>query len=250
MGRIVEICCGDIEAVIAANRGGAERIELCSGLAEGGVTPSLALIRAAVEIGIPEVNVLIRPRPGDFLYSKAEIRLMEEDIQLAVDAGATGLVTGALTADGDVDMETCRSLIATATVSAARAGQQRPNITFHRAFDVCRNPLKALEDIIDMGCDCLLTSGQEAKAEDGIPMLRLLVEKAAGRIAIVVGSGVNPDNAAKIISETGVDGVHSTARELLKSGMTHRNDKPGFKEDRLVTSAEEVNLIIKNANLN
>lgn len=247
MERIVEICCADVEAVIAAKKGGAERIELCSGLAEGGVTPSLALIRAAVEIGIPEVNVLIRPRPGDFLYTKAEIRLMEEDIQLAVDAGATGLVIGALTAEGDVDMEVCRSLIATATVCAARAGRQRPNITFHRAFDVCSNPLKALEVIIDMGCDCLLTSGQESTAEDGIPMLRLLVEKAAGRIAIVAGSGVNPDNAARIISETGVDGVHSTARKSIKSGMTHRNEKIGFGEDRLETTADVIRVLTHNS---
>lgn len=247
MERIVEICCVDIEAVIAAKEGGAERIELCTGLAEGGTTPSLALIRAAVEIGIPEVNVLIRPRPGDFLYSKAEVRLMEEDIQLAVDAGATGIVIGALTADGDVDMDICRSLIATASVSAARTGRQKPNITFHRAFDVCRNPLKALEDIIELGCNCLLTSGQEAKAEDGIPMLRFLEEKASGRIAIVAGSGVNPDNASRIISETGVDGVHSTARKLLTSDMTHRNEKPGFGEDRLETSAETVSLLMHNA---
>ncbi len=241
--RILEICCGDIGAVKVAAGCRARRIELCSGLAEGGVTPSIALISEATAC-IPEVNVLIRPRPGDFLYSEMEKRIMENDIRAAVEAGASGLVIGALTSDGDIDTETCRRLIDTACVSAGKIGRQRPNITFHRAFDVCRDPGEALEAVIALGCDCLLTSGLQPDAETGIPMLKTIVNRAAGRIAIVAGSGVNVGNAARIIRETGVDGVHSTARKMLTSAMKFRNAAIGFAEDRLVSSPDIIQSLL------
>ena len=147
---ILEVCCGDIQSIYAAKTGGAHRIELCSALSEGGVTPSAGLIREAVSSGIPAVHILIRPRGGDFLYSEDEIRLMETDIRCAVSSGVDGVVIGALTSDGDIDMTTCRRLIETAGDCS---------VTFHRAFDLCRNPQKALEDIISLGCDRILTSG-------------------------------------------------------------------------------------------
>lgn len=177
MRKILEICCGDVAAVMAAKFGGATRIELCCGLSEGGLTPSKALIDKAVGSGIPEINVLIRPRPGDFLYTQEEIENMERDIITAMETGATGIVIGALTAEGDIDMATCRRLIDAGLSAAAQSGWKRPHITFHRAIDVCRNPLAALEDVISLGCDCLLTSGFKGDAESGICNIRALMKK-------------------------------------------------------------------------
>lgn len=217
----LEICCSDLASITAARRGGASRIELCTGLAEGGLTPSASLIRAAVSSGIRHVNVLIRPRSGDFLYSEEEILLMEEDIRLAVASGVSGIVTGVLTPDGDIDSVACSRLIAAARKNAGR----HINVTFHRAFDLSKDYRKSLEDIIALGCDCLLTSGLASTAEKGIPMLRQITELAAGRLTIMAGSGVNPDNAADIIAATGVGAIHSTARKPQASLMRFR--RPG-----------------------
>lgn len=247
MEKIVEICCADVEAINAAKAGGAKRIELCSGIEEGGLTPSFALISYAINSQIPEVNVLLRPRPGDFVYSEDELKMLEEEIVAASMAGADGFAFGVLTPEGDVDVKACRKLVAIACLNAAVDNKPRPRLTFNRAFDVCRDPMKALKDIIDLTFDTLLTSGQQPTASDGIPMLRKLVETAEGRIKIIAGSGVNPDNAARIITETGVNGVHSTARKPIKSCMIHRNDKIGFAEDRMETSAEVVGRLMHNA---
>lgn len=250
MGKIVEICCADIAAIDAAKAGGANRIELCSGIEEGGLTPSFALISYALDSKIPEVNILLRPRPGDFLYSEKELKMIEEEIVASAMIGTNGFVFGMLTPEGEVDIKACRKLVAIACLNAAVDGKPKPRLTFHRAFDVCRDPMKALEDIIDLGFDCLLTSGQQPTAEEGIPMLKKIAEAAKGRIEIIAGSGVNPDNAARIIKETGVDGVHSTARKHLESGMTHRNEKIGFGEDRLETSTDVVAKLLHNAKFN
>ncbi len=219
----LEICCGDLDSVIAARDGGASRIELCSGLTDGGLTPSIAMIRSAVDCGIAEINVLIRPRPGDFLYSDSEIHLMCLDIEEAVKAGATGVVIGALTPDGNIDTEVCSKLIET----ARRDSDRHVNITFHRAFDLARDAQAALEDVIGLKCDSLLTSGMEASAEAGIPLLEKLVGMSRDRITIMAGGGVNCNNAAKIISTTGVGAIHSTARSSRPSGMIfHREGVP------------------------
>lgn len=232
---IIEICCGDLQSVIAARDGGAVRIELCSGLAEGGLTPSAGLIRAAHSIGIEQINVLVRPRPGDFLYSPAEQRLMAEDIRLAIGSGATGIVTGVLTSDGEVDLKACRQLVEISRATAAECGLPGINLTFHRAFDVSRDPFISLQQIIDLGFDTLLTSGMAISAPEGIGMLRELVERAGTKIRIMAGSGVNPANAADIVAATGVTGIHSTARRPLPSGMRFRRPKvamgaPGMDE--------------------
>lgn len=203
---------------MAASEGGASRIELCSGLSEGGVTPSAALIRAAVGSGVERVNVLVRPRSGDFLYSDFETALMADDIRYAVAAGATGVVIGALTAEGDIDMAVCRTL-----VNAARENAGRDvGVTFHRAFDLSRDAARSLEDIIELGCDCLLTSGMAPDALHGIPMLRKISMLAKGRITIMAGAGVTPGNAADIIAATGVGAIHSTARKPVASRMAFR----------------------------
>lgn len=205
---MIEVCAGTIGSVLAAHRGGADRVELCSALSEGGLTPSAGMIRMAKECEGLKVHVLIRPRSGDFVYSIPEVRTMELDILNARQLGADGVVIGALTADGDIDLPVCRRL-----ADAARG----MSITFHRAFDVCRRPYEALEQIISLGCDRLLTSGQASTAEEGIPVLGRLVRQSAGRIIIMPGSGVNPRNALHILRETGATEIHGSFRSSTQT---------------------------------
>lgn len=238
----LEICCGDIVSLLAAKEGGAERIELCSALSEGGLTPSIGLIKRAVNSGISRVNVLIRPRTGDFLYTDPEIDLMDENIKCALDAGANGIVIGALTPDGEIDTETCSRLIAT----AHKYGNNNLNITFHRAFDMSHDWRKSLHSVIDLGCDCLLTSGMATNAMRGVPLLSSLVNEANGKILIMAGAGINPANAADIIAATGVGAIHSTARKPVPSKMVFRRAsvsmgvKGADEYAQLVTSADVV----------
>ncbi|MBR4967742.1 MAG: copper homeostasis protein CutC [Bacteroidaceae bacterium] len=211
---ILEICAGSVESAVAARNGGAKRIELCAALEIGGVTPSAGLIKEARKIEGLILNVIIRPRGGDFLYNEYEIACMEEDIRLCKTLGVDGVVIGALTPDGDVDTATCKRLI------AASDGM---SVTFHRAFDMCRNPRKALEELIDLGCNRVLTSGQAATAQAGIPLLKELVEQANGRIIIMPGCGVSSANAAAILQATGATEIHASARKSVGSGMLFRH---------------------------
>ncbi len=199
----LEVCCGDMQSVLAAKAGGANRIELCRALDVDGLTPSKEVMEEAIGLGIP-VQVLIRPREGNFVYNEAEVESMIRDIRLAKRLGANGVVIGALKPDGSIDEETIRYL-----VEAAKG----LSITFHRAFDVCSQPLEALEQIIALGCHRLLTSGQAATAEQGIPLIKQLVELAGERLSIMPGSGVNPENACKILSETGAKEIHGSLRK-------------------------------------
>lgn len=215
MKRRLEVCTGSVESVLAARRGGAARVELCSALEVGGVTPSIGLIREARKIEGIALHVLIRPRGGDFLYNEAEIASMEQDIIAARECGADGVVIGALTAQGDVDVAACRRLV-------RAAGDM--SITFHRAFDMCRNPLEALEDVIGLGCHRILTSGLAASAEKGIPLLAQLVEASCGRIIIMPGCGVGSANAAHILDATGAVEIHASARRSVGSAMQYRSD--------------------------
>ena len=200
---LLEVCAGDIESVYAASRGEAQRVELCSALADGGITPSTGFIRQAVRVPGMKVHVLIRPRGGDFLYTPEEVASMTDDIVAAREAGAHGVVIGALTPDGDIDMDACRQMM------EAAAGM---NVTFHRAFDLCRDPFEALDHIIALGCNRLLTSGQAASALEGAPMLRQLVDRAAGRLVVLAGGGVPGLKAGDRIA---VEGVGTK----LKDGM-------------------------------
>ena len=211
---ILEICAGSVESAIAARDGGAQRIELCAALEVGGVTPSAGLIAEARKIDGLTLNVIIRPRGGDFLYNEYETACMEQDIRTCKQLGVDGVVIGALTADGDIDTVLCKRLIAAA---------KGMSITFHRAFDMCRDPKKALEELIAMGCDRVLTSGQAATAEAGIPLLKELVQQAGRRIIIMPGCGVNSNNAAAILSATGATEIHASARKSVGSGMKFRH---------------------------
>ena len=175
---VLEVCAGDIESVYAASAGGAARVELCSALGEGGVTPSVGFIRQALRVPGLKVHVLIRPRGGDFLYTAEEVDAMVEDIRVCREAGADGVVIGALTPTGDIDIPACRRMIDAA---------EGMSVTFHRAFDLCRNPDEALNAIIELGCDRILTSGQAASAHEGIGMLRQLSERAGSGVIILAG---------------------------------------------------------------
>lgn len=199
----LEVCCGDLQSVCAAKEGGAHRVELCRALDVDGLTPSEDMMAAAIGMGIP-VQVLIRPREGNFVYNEEEVQNMLRDIRLAKRLGANGVVIGALKPDGSIDEETVRRLVEEA---------EGLSITFHRAFDVCTRPLEALEQIIALGCHRLLTSGQAPTAEQGIPLIKKLVEQSAGRIIIMPGAGVNPQNARRILSETGASEIHGSLRK-------------------------------------
>lgn len=208
-----ELCAYSVEACSIAARCGAKRVELCAAPYEGGTTPSAAAIRMARRISGLQLSVMIRPRGGDFLYSDAEFRQMIEEVRFARDEGADCAVFGLLTADGRVDGERTAALV-------AEAGSMRA--VFHRAFDMARDLPEALETVIRAGCARILTSGGCNTAEEGLEPLRGLVRRAAGRIEIMAGSGVNPANVGRIAA-TGVDAVHFSARSMRESGMTWRN---------------------------
>lgn len=210
-----EVCANSVESCLAAQAGGANRVELCAGIPEGGTTPSYGDIAVARELlKETRLHVIIRPRGGDFLYSPIEQRIMLKDIDLARKLGADGVVFGCLTAEGDVDLPLMRQLMEAA---------EDMSVTFHRAFDVCRNPQQALEDIIGLGCHRILTSGQQPTAEQGIPLLKNLQQQADGRIILLAGCGVNESNIARIAQETGIHEFHFSAREQMESGMLYRN---------------------------
>ena len=216
----LEVCCADLPSLRAAVAGGAHRVELCQALDMDGLTPSAGMVRMAVNSGIA-VHVLIRPRGGNFVYSEDEVDCMIYDIQIARELGAQGVVIGALTPKGDVDLQACHRMV--------EAAGDKMHITFHRAFDVCRNPQEALLEIYSLGCDRVLTSGQASSAEEGISRLKELVEEAKtfeprsgcgvreSNFYIMPGAGVTPQNAARIIKETGTTEIHGSLR---KNGHT------------------------------
>ena len=209
-----EICANSVASCIAAQEGGADRVELCAGIPEGGTTPSFGMIRNARENISIALNVIIRPRGGDFLYSESELREMVYDIQAAKELGADGLVFGCLRPDGSVDMEAMSVLM--------EAAGDTP-VTFHRAFDHTSDPFKALEDIIALGCTRILTSGCRPTALEGAELLAGLVEKAGDRIIIMPGCGVREGNIAEIARLSGAREFHFSARESVQSGMFFRN---------------------------
>jgi len=199
----IEICCGSIQSVANAKAGGAVRVELCQGLIEGGTTPSPAMIDFAVrELGM-KAFVLVRPRSGDFCYNGLEIKTMEADVTYCKQAGVAGIVVGFLHPDGTIDTELTRRFV---ELSAPLP------VTFHRAFDCCTEPLKALEQIIECGCARILTSGCQPTAVEGADMLRQLVKQADGRITILAGSGITPENAAALKQKTSAPEIHGSCK--------------------------------------
>ena len=209
MRTTLEICCGNWESVCAAVQGGADRIELCSALPLGGITPTIGLLKQVKET-FPTLptHVLIRPREGDFVYTPEEIRAMLTDIHLCRQAGAQGIVSGALLPSGEIDVPATRLLIEAA---------QACSFTFHRAFDHTNDLPVALETLINLGCTRLLTSGGASTAWQGMEKLSQLVKQAAGRLIVMAGAGISPTNARTIVKETGVTEIHASCTVKQRS---------------------------------
>ncbi|HET7717864.1 MAG TPA: copper homeostasis protein CutC [Bauldia sp.] len=208
-----EICVDSIAGVVAAREAGADRVELCASLIEGGITPSLGMIRRAREVKGIGLHVIIRPRGGDFLYGPEELEVMEADIDAAKAEGADGIVFGMLDADGNVDIPATERLIARARPAA---------VTFHRAFDMTPDPFAALETLIALGVERVLTSGQEPSVLEGADTIAALVEAAGDRIVVMPGGGINARNAARIVAMTGARELHFAALAPVESGMRFR----------------------------
>jgi copper homeostasis protein len=213
---LIEVCVDSVASALAAQRGGAGRVELCSGLIEGGITPSSGLIEAVrAAVSIP-LHVMIRPRGGDFCYDEDEFKIMRRDLRMARQLGADGVVFGALTPDGRVNQARCRDLIELARPMA---------VTFHRAFDMSADLFAALEDLCGVGVDRILTSGGEQTCLQGEAVIAKLVDAANGRVAIMPGSGIKPENARQIVEQTGVKEIHAGLGSAGPSPMEFRNPR-------------------------
>jgi copper homeostasis protein len=242
--RILEVCADSVSGALAAQSAGAQRIEFCANLPEGGTTPSAAQIRKARKQLHIKLYVLIRPRGGDFLYSDAEFEIMKSDIHFCGQAGCDGVVIGMLRPDGTVDAERCRELVAIAQ-------QYGMGITFHRAFDRSSDLFRAMEAAIELGCERILTSGGYDTAIEGAEVIRQLIEKAGSRIAIMPGSGITPENAAELIQKTGLREMHGTFRSRVESKMQYRSPLLSRQNEEyglLTTDAEKIKATLKSIN--
>jgi copper homeostasis protein len=243
----LEVCANTLTSALAAQEGGAIRVELCDNLGEGGTTPSYGQIKLARKLLHIKLYVLIRPREGDFLYTDTEFEIMKADVQNCIDIGCDGVVIGILNQDGSIDTKRCAELV-------KMAKDKGLGVTFHRAFDMCNDMDKALEEIIAMGCERILTSGGKSTAIEGANVIAHLIQKAAGRIIIMPGSGVSESTVADLIHYTKAKEIHSSARGPVKSNMEYHNDHIILSRDHLdeysilMTDANKVREIIRLAN--
>jgi copper homeostasis protein len=242
---LFEICVDSCAGVNAARAAGAHRVELCANLLEGGTTPSLGTIRRARLVPNIRLHVIIRPRGGDFLYDDEEVAVMLDDVLAAKAEGADGVVIGLLQSDGRIDVARSRQLIDAARPLA---------VTFHRAFDMARDPFEALETLIDLGVDRVLTSGQESSALEGLPLIAELQRRAGGRIVVMPGGGITPRNVARIVREGGVEEIHFAALEAAESEMRFRRghvfmggELRAPEYERLLTSAALIRAVVDGA---
>lgn len=239
---LVEACVDSVESALAAQAGRAGRVELCANLVEGGTTPSAGTIALARErLDVP-LFVIVRPRGGDFLYAAEEREVMRRDVELARRMGADGVVVGALTPDGRVDEPVTRML-----VDAARPMQ----VTFHRAFDLARDPHEALDALLALGVDRVLTSGAAPTALEGAGTLAALVRQAGGRLVVLAGGGITEENVSRVVALSGVREVHVRGAVRVESRMRHRRPGIAFGKpytpdeySRVVTSAERVRHVV------
>jgi copper homeostasis protein len=214
-GVTFEICVDSLDAAQAAQQGGGDRVELCADLLEGGTTPSAGTVQLAIETLRIPVNVIIRPRGGDFCYSAAEFEVMRRDVEMARAWGANGVVIGILNPDGTVDVDRTRVLVETA----------RPlSVTFHRAFDVTRDPFEALETLIGLGIDRVLTTGQESSALEGLDLIADLVRRAGNRIVVMPG-GITERTAERIVARSRAREFHFAALSSIDGRMVYRNGR-------------------------
>jgi copper homeostasis protein len=231
----LEIIGFNIESCIGAQTAGAHRIELCDNPPEGGTTPSYGFIKSARKKLAIELYVMIRPRGGDFLYTDDEFAIMKADIGMCKELGCDGIVLGILTKDGNIDKLRCKELV----VQAYPLG-----VTFHRAFDRTNDPLLALEDIIEIGCERILTSGQQPKAVEGMSLIKELITRADDRIIIMPGSGVNAGNIISLIESTGATEFHSSASIFEESKMEFQNSSMNESQKQIDVNKEEIKKMV------
>jgi copper homeostasis protein len=243
---IYEICVDSVAGVQAAKDAGAHRAELCAALIEGGITPSRGMMRRARTIPGIKIQMMIRPRGGDFLFDSDEFEIMKADIDTAKAEAADGVVIGLLKSDGTIDEERSAELIARA----------RPlSVTFHRAFDMTPDPFAALETLIRLGVERVLTSGQEPTVLEGLPLITELVHRAGNRIIVMPGGGITARNVERIVSAARPREIHFAALQLKPGEMKFRRDHVFMggelrppEYDRLVTSLSGVMAVLKKAN--
>lgn len=233
---MLEIAANSLGSALAAQEGGADRVELCANLGEGGTTPSygtLAIARDRLRIAL---YVLIRPRAGDFCYDAADVDVMLRDIESCVKLGCDGVVIGALDVEGDVDVALCRELI----MAAGPLG-----VTFHRAFDAARDQDRALDSIIGLGCERVLTSGGEADALTGAARIASFVKRAGSRLRVMAGAGIDAGNIREVAMRSSADEFHGSARTMRASPSRHRNDRlRGLDLDRWETDSGKVRAMV------
>ncbi len=235
MSVLLEIIGFNIDSCITAQANGAGRIELCDSPPEGGTTPSYAFIKEARKILTIPLNVMIRPRGGDFLYSKDEFSIMLQDVAFCKNAGCDAVVFGILNPDGTVNKEQCSRLVEAAYPMG---------VTFHRAFDRVNDPEQALKDVISIGCERILTSGLKPKVEEALDMMSRLIHLAEDKIIIMPGSGVNAGNIKKIIEKTGAKEIHSSASVNTPSLMQYQNEMLKESLSHVVVNGEEVKKMV------
>lgn len=212
---VLEACVDSVESALAAVKGGANRLEVCANLVIGGTTPGVSQFKQIREMCDVPLHVLIRPRYGDFLYTRQEFRMLTEDAEMFCGLGADGIVTGCLNADGSLDVERMKIL---------REKTENAHLTLHRAFDVCRDPYEALEQAAGLGVDTILTSGQQETCMQGKALIERLMAKAGARIHILIGSGVNAETIACFMEETDARNFHMSGKMILDSGMRYRKE--------------------------
>ena len=225
---ILEVAVFSVEAALAAIHAGADRIEFCENPNEGGTTPSYGSLKTLKDLTQIPVFPIIRPRGGDFLYTHSEFECIKADLQLVKELGFPGAVIGLLNADGSIDINRTKELVDLAAPM---------EITFHRAFDRCKDPIKGLEAIIETGCKRILTSGQVPNVGDGLSLVKQLVDHAAGRIIILPGSGVRSNNCKNILQTTGAKEIHSSARKAIPSQMQF--NAPRMNENMVYMGIDE-----------
>lgn len=240
----LEVCANSVQSALNGQKGGAVRVELCDNLSEGGTTPSLSQIEISRQLLDIQLNILIRPREGDFLYSDLEFDIMKKDIHHCGQSKCDGIVIGILNADGSVDMKRNKELVEIAK-------QYGMSITFHRAFDRCSDIMKSLEDVIELGCDRILTSGGKTTAPEGKEIIKELIEKADSRINIMPGGGITENNISELVATTGLKEFHGSFRskhrgkmEYISPVFTNMDEEYFLK----MTDTEKVKLAIANAN--
>ncbi len=243
MSPVLEVCCGSLASALAAQEGGAHRVELCDNLYEGGTTPSHGTLSLAREKMTIKINVLVRPRGSDFVYNENEMEIIKRDVMKCKELGMDGVVIGFLTPRGEIDVEKTMEIVKLASPMS---------VTFHRAFDMCKDPYNALEELIEVGVDRILTSGQKNMAPEGIDLIADLVKKAGDRVIIMPGAGLEVENVAEFHAKVGAKEYHSTLWDEIESVMAFRRSdvfmggSPEIPEFTwMQTNPEKVSLFIE-----